>query len=225
MESFYFRRAFTLIELLVVLAIIGVIMAVVFTNQSSFNKTLILTDTAYDIALSLRDAETFGLGSRAANATANAGYGIDFQNASPRVFTFFADTYPSPSASNCHGLPTGGASSPSAQPGDCVYEQGQDQKITNYTLGNGITVNNFCAFTSIGGSCKVASGSYSGGLTSLDVVFARPNPVPFISASGSFNSSNPYTAACIALTSPQGGAKFVSVASSGEITANAASCP
>ena len=61
MEPFRFRRGlalslskgFTLIELMVVLAIIVVITTVVLTSQSSFNKSLILANTSYDIALSL----------------------------------------------------------------------------------------------------------------------------------------------------------------------------
>lgn len=94
----------------------------------------------------------------------------------------------------------------------------------DYTLGNGITINNFCALISGTWSCENPSGSYGGGLMSLDIVFARPNPNSFISASNA-SGSFPAAAACIALMSPQGGARFVSVAASGEITANAVSCP
>ena len=220
---------FTLIELLVVLAIITVIMGIVFSSQSSFNKTLILTNTAYDIALTLRDAESYGLGSRAATGgVSNAGYGVDFQSASPGQFTFFADTYPAPSASGsaCHPNLSGDASSPTALPGDCTYEPSTtqnpnfDQKVTSYTLGNGITVSDFC-IPDAGGNefCKVHNG-----LTWLDVVFSRPNPSAFIRAGvGSFIDVG--SSACITLTSPQGGFRYVSIASSGEITANAASCP
>lgn len=128
MESLHPHRGFTLIELLVVLAIIGIIMVIVLTGQSSFNKTIILSNTAYDIALTLRDAESYGLGSRATAVTANAGYGVHFQNASPGLFTFFADSFPAPNASNCHGLPVGGASAPNAQYGDCRYESGKTRK-------------------------------------------------------------------------------------------------
>ena len=218
MESFHLhnRRGFTLIELLVVLAIIGIIMAIIFTSQSTFNKTLILTNTAYDIALTLHDAETYGLGSRGAGATANAGYGVDFQTGNS--FTLFADTYPTPSTSSvCH--PTTDVTLPSALPGNCAYDASQGEKILSYTIGNNITIKDFCAYTNGGESCAVAHG---GGLTSLDIVFSRPNPSVFISTNGSYNAS--YQSACITVTSPQGGFKYVSVAQSGEITANAAPC-
>lgn len=225
MESIHFRRShvlslskgFTLTELIVVMGIIGIIMSIVMTSQSSFNKTLILQNATYDIALTLRDAETYGLSSRASGAIANAGYGVHFQKGTPSIFTFFADTYPSsPSAFNCHGVPVGGVSAPDAQPGDCVYTAGQDQKVIEYTLGNGITVSDFCAFNG-NWSCAYAQG---GSLSSLDIVFARPNPDAFIRANGSS-----YTSACMKVASPQGGTRFISVAASGQITAKATSCP
>jgi prepilin-type N-terminal cleavage/methylation domain-containing protein len=222
MEPFYLRRGFTLIELLVVLAIIITITSVALASQSSFNKTLILTNTAYDIALALRSAETYGLGSRAVQGVDNTGYGLDFNAATPGSFTFFADTFPGPSSFSCHGLPAAGADAPDAKPGDCVYETSQGEKITDYTLGNGITVSDFCAFAFNSWSCVHSNGN---NLTSLDIVFARPNPQAFVSVNGSYSISLPVTRACLVVSSPQGGQRYVSVAASGAITANASSCP
>ncbi len=206
---------------MVVLAIIMVITSVVLTSQSSFNKTLILANTAYDIALTLRSAQTYGLSSRAAGAAASAGYGLSFQKARPGFFTLFADIYPAASVSSvCH--PTSDASAPDAKPGDCAYESAQGEKVVEYALGNGITVSDFCAYTFGSWSC---ANSYGQSLFSLDIVFARPNPDPFMSVNGSYSAISPVTAACIAITSPQGGAHFISIASSGQIVANALSCP
>ena len=199
---------------MVVLAIIGVVMSIVLTSQSTFNKTLILKNTAYDIALTLHNAQTYGLGSRASNATVNTGYGVHFPNAPTASLTLFADTYPAPSQFFCHQ--TYDVSSPTAQPGDCIYTIGQDQKVTDYTLGNGITISDLCAFNG-SWSCAVALG---GGLSSLYIVFARPNPDTFIRANGLT-----YTSACLTITSPQGGFRYISVAASGQITANAVACP
>lgn len=223
MESIRPRRGFTLIELMVVLAIIAIITAVAITSQSAFNKTLVLANTAYDVALTLRSAETYGLGSRAISGITNTGYGVDFNSGTPASFTLFADTYPSAASggSLCHPSPSNGSTAPDAQPGDCAYEPGQDVKVANYALGNGITINNFCAETASAWVCANAS---SGAITSLDVVFSRPNAAPFMSVDGTY-AVPPVTAACLELTSPQGGARFVSVNATGEITANASSCP
>jgi len=219
MEPFHPPRGFTLIELLVVLAIITVLMGVVLSSQSSFNKSLVLSNTAYDIALTLRSAETFGLSSRGSTGSTNAGYGLHFLNGVTGSFTLFYDLSPPPSSASCHGVPSvGGADAPDAKPGNCTYD-GLSEKTTDYTLGNGIIISDFCAYTTGGSSCA------SSGLSSLDIVFARPNPNPFISAGGSYSAL--YNGACLKIVSPQDplSPRFISIVASGQITANAASCP
>ena len=57
--------------MMVVLAIIVTITGVTLTSQTSFNKTLVLANTAYDIALTLRSSQTYGLGSRAFGGITN----------------------------------------------------------------------------------------------------------------------------------------------------------
>lgn len=200
------------------LAIMTIIMSIVLTSQSSFNKTLILANTAYDIALSLRSAQSYGLGNRITSSVSNAGYGIHFTTGNS--FTLFADTYPAVDQLGlCH--PQADSSTPDARPGNCVYEASygtnQTERTKDYTLNNGITISNFCAYAN-GWSCV-----NGGGLSSLDIVFARPNQDAFMSVNGSYSSS--LTKACLTITSPQGGFRYVSVASSGAINANATQCP
>ena len=57
---------FTLVEMIVVLAIIGIISGVVITGQSAYNQSLLLTDTTYTVAYSIRQAQSLGLSSRTA---------------------------------------------------------------------------------------------------------------------------------------------------------------
>jgi len=206
---------------MVVLAIIITITGVVLSSQSTFNKTLVLSNTAYDIALTLRSAETYGISSRASGVAVNAGYGLHFDKTTPGTFTLFSDTYPAPSTlSVCH--PTSDAGAPDARPGDCVYESAYGEKVVEYVLGNAITISDFCAYANGTASCAVAHG---GGLSSLDVVFSRPNPDPLISTNGTYSGVSPATAVCLTVSSPQGGTRFVSLGASGQIIANAASCP
>lgn len=209
-------KGFTLIELMVVFAIISVVTSVVITNQSSFNKTFILANTAYDIALALRSAESYGLGSRAIGGTVNAGYGLHFQRGTNDSFTFFADKHPLISL-NCHQISD--SSAPNAQPGNCRYDSAQGEKINSYALGNGITISDFCAYTSSGWSCAYAQG---GELTSLDIVFARPNPEPFMSVNDSYDSD--ITKACIIIISSENSKKYILISASGQIVADAGQC-
>ena len=202
------RGGFTLIEMLVVLAIIGVITGIMFSSQSSFNKSLVLANTAYDIALTIRSAETFGLGSRASGNITNVGYGVHFTKGNS--FILFADTDPSPNSSNCHNLPpSGNSSAPDAKPGDCKYTVGNDSLIQTYTIGNGMTVSGLCADS----TCSISS---------LDIVFARPNPDAFIRANGVGTTA--YSKACITITSSQGGSHYITVTTAGQINASASSC-
>jgi len=215
MEPFHFRRdlalslsnGFTLIELLIVLAIIATVTTITLSSQSDFNKTLILANTAYDIALTLRSAESFGIGSRALPGVANAGYGLHFQSGSPDSFILFADTSP-PLAGSC--------TRPDCKPGDRLYDS-TDALVQTYTLGNNITIGDFCTFSD---RPRCVS---TGELQSLDIVFVRPNSDAFIRANGS--SYAEYTGACLALVASREESRFVSVTASGEILAKAASCP
>ncbi len=211
MESISYSRGFTLTELIAVLAIISVISAVVITSQSNFNKDLLLTNAAYDIALTLRSVQTYGLGSRAVGGAQNVGHGLSFVKATPNEFTHFADIYPlSPSQS------------PAARPGNGVYDVSQGEKVLEYQLGNGITIKDFCSRSIPSNQWRCASDNQAS-LTALDISFSRPNADPSIR----INSNDSLTAseACIITTSPQGGERFVSVTASGQIHTKATSCP
>ncbi|HUY62401.1 MAG TPA: type II secretion system protein [Candidatus Paceibacterota bacterium] len=225
-------RGFTLVEMLVVLAIIAIMVAIVLTNQRSFNNSFTLANTAYDIGLTMRSAETYGLGTRGLGANANIGYGLHFDTSSNSSFIFFADTSPAPDTNSCYGPFALGANAPNAKPGDCVYTAGSDQEVSPYMINNGITISNFCVHVSqlIPWVCEHGwyTPLFQATLTSMDVVFSRPNDTPYISIGTTFSQpawSAYYTSACLALLSPQGGTRYVSVSTTGEINGDAASCP
>src|SRR3989344_6847475 len=75
-------RAFTLVELVVVLAIFTLISSVVLANHSRFNGSVLLGSLAYDIALSIREAQVYGLSVKqhtvAGVGQFQIGYGIHF---------------------------------------------------------------------------------------------------------------------------------------------------
>lgn len=226
--------------MLVVLSIIGIITSVAVTGQAAFNRSFILSNTAYDIALTLRSAEAYGLGNRAIGDR-STGYGLNFNRLTPSVFTLFVDSYRpvgSESSQLCHPLPANDPRGPDARPGNCAYDASQGERKTAYTLGNGITINKFCANDGswrcstelpcteiwLGGrkTCVTVRNSR---LSSLDIIFARPDTQPFMSVNGSYSKSSPVSQACLEIASPQGSSRYIYVFSSGAITTNALSCP
>src|SRR3989344_4732921 len=76
------KRGFTLVELIVVVAITTLISSIVVVGSSKFDGTILLTNLAYDVALSVREAQFAGLNVKVfqsgGTSTFNAGYGITF---------------------------------------------------------------------------------------------------------------------------------------------------
>lgn len=57
-------RAFSLPELIVTIAIISIVTGIILFKYSSFNNGVLLTSQAYELALDLREAQTYGLSVR-----------------------------------------------------------------------------------------------------------------------------------------------------------------
>lgn len=218
-------RAFTLVEMLVVLAIISIISIVVIVGQGTFDNSLTITDTAYTIALSIREAQTFGLSSRNFNGATNAAYGVHFDAGAPRNYVLFADIYPaapgSPS-SYCPGH-TAAAGNPDAKPGNCVYDAGQNELIQTFTFNRGFTISNVCGHDS-GNVQHCATGGAGSALTGLDLMYLRPNTDSVVVG---LTGTSPLalTDAQITLLAPQGGTRNICVTSVGEVSVATTTCP
>ncbi len=226
-------RGFTLVELLVVLAIIVTITGVLFTSRSDFNNTIILSNTAYDIALTIRNMQNYGIGSRTVGAVKNVGYGVRFASsvADPSLKTFFvtfADIYPTPSTdpiTRCHPVPVGeDETAPNARPGNCVYDASQSELVQTFALGNGITIGNFCAKAGVW-TCANAYPPNLVGLQSLDITFVRPNAEMTMMTNGIYSAVPPVTEACIFLASQNGGYRYISINQAGLVRPLVTPCP
>ncbi|MDE1965975.1 MAG: prepilin-type N-terminal cleavage/methylation domain-containing protein [Patescibacteria group bacterium] len=212
---------FTLIEMLVVLAIIVIITSLALSGQSAFNQTLLLTNAAYDLGITVRQAESYGISSRSftagGQATTNAGYGIDFSNADLHSYTLFADiARPIAPPTWC---PTGVAGTPTAKPGDCLFEASSNETVDTYTFTRGFSFSKFCG-RALNTGATLCSGS---GLDTLDVVFVRPNTEAILTGrkgGAAWQLSN----AIVYLTSPAGGVRCVTVTDVGQISVSN-SCP
>jgi len=195
------QRGFTLIELLISVAIFVIMTSLVVAKYGNFNTSTLLTDTAYDVALALRTAQTYGLSVKNASAvTANfsVSYGVDFRtgaggscggqtstsNATNMVL--FADT---------------------ATPNNICDPN--DTLVDSYLLTRGAVVSGLCAGT--GSSCTV-----DGSVSQLDVTYLRPNPEATICINGSCGSR--YTYAEVVIKGTDGSTRTIAVYENGQIS-------
>ncbi len=179
-------KAFSLIELLVVVAIFATISSVVLANHSRFNNSVLLGSLAYDIALSMRQAQVYGLSVKQFSNQFQVGYGIRFEGTSSYIF--FADV-------NANKR----------------YDSGTDSIVETFTLGRGHRVLRFCATPSSGlEKCTDSSNP----ITSLDVVFFRPNPDAWIRTS----SDTVFSRARIVVASVSNETRTINIQSTGQIS-------
>ncbi len=194
-------RGFTLVEMIVVLAIIIIITTIALLGQSSFNRSMVLTDTAYTIAFSVREAQALGISSRAFAGTQDAGYGVHFANQSPSSYKLFADTYPAAPGDTqytaiCPGHPNVPATNPEAKPGDCIQTL-ESEVVRTYSLNNGFRISGFCGRQSNG--VQLCNGA----LDALDIIYLRPNTQSVITGVNG-NIRTALQDATIRISSPDG---------------------
>lgn len=181
-------NGFTLVELLVSVAIFVTITTVVLVRHSQFSGTILVENLAYDIALSVRKAQVFGLSIKESSTGFNAGYGVHFDEDSNNSYIFFVDK---------PELVTG--------VGNQKYD-GSSEKIETLTLKGGNTISKFCALS---GETQKCSPS----ITYLDIIFERPNPEAIIKS-----NNDTYSSAKITISSPQGMQWNIEVTETGQIS-------
>jgi len=163
---------FTIVELMVTVGIFVAMTALLVARYGSFNDGTLLTSMAYDVALTLRTAQSYGLNVQGVSTTTslqgfNYPYGIHFSSASTGTplpntqLTFFADTY---NVSSSNGTPDGVYTYNPGNPtqSDVIVAP------SPYVIARNGTVKSVCAGTGPGGFCASA--------TSVDITFKRPDP-------------------------------------------------
>ncbi len=194
------QAGFTLIELLVVCAIIIIITAIILVNNNKFGGTVTLENFAYDVALSLRQTQVYGIAvERFGTNTFNTGYGMQFTLANPNTYLLFADE---------NGT---GVYDVSATPSEIVQSN---------TIQTGYAITALCAIPDVNGTtCTPA--------TEIDIVYVRPEPDAYISIGqgggapvSCIKNRNTacYYEAHITLTSPKGDTRDVVVDATGQIS-------
>ncbi len=74
------RRGFSLLEMMVVIGIITLLTSVVLFNKQGFNNSILLTNLAYDVALSIREAQVYGIVVKGYQGSFDSGYGVHFES-------------------------------------------------------------------------------------------------------------------------------------------------
>lgn len=210
--------------MMVVLAIISIITAIALFGQSTFNRSLLLTNTAYTVALSIREMQTLGLSSRTFNSVQNAGYGININRNTPSSYILFADisNTPSPIPSNCV---TGTAGTPEAKPGNCRYDTdaSPDGIVQTYSFERGFTISRFCGRYN---ASTLYCSTYNppNRLNSMDISFVRSNTETAVV--GTLDSGpQPLTNAEIQITSADGSAtRYVCITRVGQVSVSLSAC-
>ncbi|HEY6018494.1 MAG TPA: prepilin-type N-terminal cleavage/methylation domain-containing protein [Candidatus Paceibacterota bacterium] len=200
-RSSFNNRGFTLIELLVVVAVISIITAFLLFNQNKFNSSTLMRSLAYSVALSIRQAQLYGVSVRgfgsATSPSFAPGYGVYFDNAN--TFTLFADTN-----------------------GDGAYTAGEGLTGVGgvlVSIGRGYSIGRFCAISSSGVQDCYPSANGGGTISNMTIYFKRPNPDAAFSATCGSGCSTPYTSAYIQVKSAgNSDTRSIKITSTGQIT-------
>lgn len=155
-------RGFTLVELLVSIGIFVLMTTLLVVKYGSFNQGILLTDLAYDVAIALRTAQTYGIGvintGSGGAASFSQLYGVHFSSLAgenDRLKLFSSPTY----------LYT--------DPGK--IDQGTQVMV------RGSTILSLCVGNGTVGVCG-ASGTTQSTADKVDIVFKRPDPAAIICA-------------------------------------------
>jgi prepilin-type N-terminal cleavage/methylation domain-containing protein len=162
------QKGFTLVELLVSIGIFTAITTVSVLNNSRFNSSVLLTNLAYEIGLSVRQAQFYGITVRGTSADPtkfDSGYGVRFDTTSPTTFVMYEDV-----------RPVGGSPNHIKDAGDLDLETFRIQK--------GNRISKVC----VDGVCTNAI---------VDITFIRPNPDAYIRASNNTSISYGKAEICV----------------------------
>ncbi len=149
------KKGFTLVELLVTITIFVLLTGVVLFKQGSFDDAILLNNMAYDMGLTLRQAQSFGLSTREAGASQfliGSGYGLYINlTQSNKNFVLFADL----DSDNRYTSP-GGVTSCISNDAECIQK---------YTINRGNKIQKVC----VENACTTS-------VAELSILFKRPKP-------------------------------------------------
>lgn len=192
------NRGFTLVELLVTLSLFVILTTIVLFNQSKFNGSILLTNLAYDVALTVRQAQTYGVNVREdvkesqADEKFKHAYGVHFDTSKDKQFLMFAD-----------------ANGSKQYNGSWQCKENNDECVNSYSIKRGNKISDI-KITSTNSGCSTGCS-----VNQLDISFLRPDPDATFSSPGKSN----ITEAKIIISSADGSnSRNVLVNSTGQIS-------
>lgn len=196
------NKGFTLVELLVSIGIFVIMTALLVARYGSFNDSTLLNNLAYDVALTIRTAQTYGMSVKRADATITGyknAYGVDFDLSNNSQFMLFSDF------NNGNG-------------NDSVYKN-NDTIINKYQIKAGSKITGICVTNN--DTCTDFSNNNGSNKNQLDITFKRPDPNAVICSTNSGSNcqdNDKYSLAKIRLTSASGLNRIITVRSTGQIS-------
>jgi prepilin-type N-terminal cleavage/methylation domain-containing protein len=192
-------KAFTLVELMMSVAIMGFMSAILLWNYPDSNVKIKMVNFTQTTALLVREAQIRG-SSITSQGGDYAGFGVYFSLATSSEITLFADEIIPGNYKN--GILVG----------DGLKSTTTITEVKSLTtLPTGYVISNICVYS---GSRYYCKSDTNPAIDSISISFIRPNPQPAIyvndNALGSLTSiasgliiSEPFTGACIELSSPK----------------------
>ncbi len=178
-----------------------VITAVVLVNNGKFGGVVRLQNLAYDMALSIRQAQVYGISvARFGDDTFDAGYGMHFDISSPTTYALFADALDEENGLYDCDDPI------NPTPDNC-------ELVETTTITGKNSIIDLCTTSS--------SGAETCGVAKVDVVFIRPEPDAWISVSDNsciLNNNLCQKSARIKLSSPRGDTISIVIDANGQIS-------
>jgi len=188
------------------MVVITIITLVILVRHESFNSSTLLRSLGYSVALSVRQAQTYGTTVRAFGGSSSIqGYGIQFTTDLSRYF-LFADL---PNASGV---------------GDGKRAAGGAEDLPPFTLNRSYQIKDFCGvLVGTGGLHCYSTTPSSNRLTALTIFFKRPSPDSNFSAetsAGATGESYQYAYIQVKAKSDSANAsvRTVKVSQTGQIT-------
>ena len=168
------KKGFTLVELLVTIVIFVILTGVTLFNQKGFDNTVLLKNLAYDIALTIRQAQTYGVNVKESQVSGKfSSYGVYFNTTTNnKSFVLFADNGKNNSTGYYILVPDGKFS------GSMDCPSNDNECLQKYLLKQNAYISNLCVGTSIDNCANVSE---------LTIYYKRPDPDAVINDTNSYS--------------------------------------